>query len=84
MTLISHYYAHSGGAGTVIASYLARARGTNEPQTSEQLASELQKFIRDIKGFIEDHGDTDGNDYDGQIIAFRERYEELLGNATGQ
>ena len=68
----------------MIASYLARARGTNEPQNSEQLASDLQKFLRDIRAFIEDHGDAEGHEYDNQITAFRERFEELLGNATEQ
>ena len=73
-----------GGAGTAIASYIARARGTNEPQMSLQRATDLQKFIRDITAFIEDHGEIEGFEYDLQIVAFRERFEGILGNETDQ
>lgn len=74
----------SGGAGTAISSYIARSRGTNEPQASEQRATDLQKFLRDINAFIGDHGDKDGLEHNSQITTFRERFNDILGNEMYQ
>ena len=69
----SHYVL--GGAGTAIASYLARARGHNEPQASERLVEDLRKFIRDIKAFIEDHGEKDANGGEGDADEAAREFE---------
>lgn len=69
-----------GGLSTVIASYLARARGSGEPELSTARVKDLEKFIRDLEAFIMDHGEKIGNDYDEQLSEFRGRLEELLGN----
>jgi len=69
-----------GGVSTVIASYLARARGSGEPELSNARVKDLEKFIRDIQAFILDHGEKVGNELDEQLHEFRSRLEELLGN----
>ncbi|KZS86658.1 hypothetical protein SISNIDRAFT_388514, partial [Sistotremastrum niveocremeum HHB9708] len=45
-----------GGLGTLISSYLAKARGAGEPELSRNRARELQKFIRTVEGFLVDYG----------------------------
>ena len=53
-----------GGFGTVVASYLARSRGSGEPELSISRVKDLQKFIREVEAFVQDHGESmcgDGN-----------------------
>ncbi|KZT32755.1 hypothetical protein SISSUDRAFT_1066688 [Sistotremastrum suecicum HHB10207 ss-3] len=45
-----------GGLGTLISSYLAKARGSGEPDLSRNRARELQKFIRSLEAFLVDYG----------------------------
>lgn len=45
-----------GGISTALASYLAKARGSGEPEFSNLRARELNTFLRDINAFILDHG----------------------------
>ena len=74
-----------GGTGTVVASYLARARGSNEPELSITRVKDLQKFQRECVAFIEDHGDDRSNseDLNMRIDDLRTRLEHLLGNGDG-
>jgi hypothetical protein len=72
-----------GGLSTVVASYLARARGSNEPELSITRVKDLEQFLRECKAFSMDHGQTLGNEYDAQLDGLRQRFEELLGNANG-
>ena len=72
-----------GGAGTVVASYLARARGSNEPELSIARVKDLQKFIRECDAFVQDHGTETGNQYDNEIQRLRMELEHLLGNGDG-
>ena len=67
----------------MVASYLARARGSNEPELSITRTKDLEQFIRECQAFKLDHGHTIGNQFDEQLIGFRRRFEELLGNANG-
>ncbi|KAI0051305.1 hypothetical protein FA95DRAFT_1469727, partial [Auriscalpium vulgare] len=69
-----------GGASTLVASFLARARGTNEPEASMMRARTLAHFMREVKGFVLDHGHEVGNQWDNQIDAYRVGLEGLLGN----
>lgn len=71
-----------GGAGTVVASYLARARGSNEPELSIARVKDLQKFQRDCAAFIGDHGDdrTNSKEINDRIDYLRNTLEHLLGN----
>ena len=45
-----------GGLSTLAASYLARSRGSREPETSLRKCNYLEQFIRDCESFLLDHG----------------------------
>ena len=75
-----------GGLSTVVASYLANARGSNEPDLSKTRVKDLNQFLRDCDAFIKDHGHlrkdpADINDpLNQQLVTKRKRLEEILGN----
>ncbi|KXN91344.1 hypothetical protein AN958_01319 [Leucoagaricus sp. SymC.cos] len=75
-----------GGLATIIASYLARARGSHEPELSITRVKDLEQFIRECEAFKMDYGHLKGSanprQYQ-QVEAFRHKFEELLGNADG-
>jgi len=73
-----------GGLATIVASYLASTRGSNEPELSIIRVKDLDQFIRECQAFILDSGHLDGNEYDDKVISFRSRFEELLGNGNGE
>jgi SMODS and SLOG-associating 2TM effector domain len=72
-----------GGASTLVASYLARTKGTNEPQASKYRAKALDHFLREIESFDLDHGHEMGDKWDEKIIGFRLGLESILGNHPG-
>jgi hypothetical protein len=72
-----------GALATLVASYLARARGSNEPEVSVTRAKNLDQFIRECRAFQMDHGHVTGNEFDDDLIGFRHKFEELLGNPNG-
>ncbi|KAJ3761313.1 hypothetical protein EV360DRAFT_38077 [Lentinula raphanica] len=74
---------YQGGLSTLVASYLARARGSNEPELSTIRVKDLDEFIRECKAFEMDFGHCTGDEYDEKLQRFRTRFEELLGNANG-
>ncbi|KAG2154164.1 uncharacterized protein EDB93DRAFT_1248371 [Suillus bovinus] len=76
-----------GGMSTLVASYLARARGSNEPELSITRVKDLDHFLRDCLAFKMDHGHEYGtreNGLNDRLEYLRKRFEELLGNADGQ
>jgi len=73
-----------GAIATLVASYLARARGSNEPELSITRTKDLEQFIRECQAFLLDHGHLHGMECDADIARFRRRFEELLGNANGE
>jgi len=73
-----------GGMSTLVASYLARARGSNEPELSIIRAKDLDQFIRECEAFKMDFGHLDNHEHDEKLERFRSRFEELLGNANGE
>jgi len=73
----------AGGLTTLVASYLARARGSNEPELSISRVKDLDKFIREADAYILDYGHLTGDDHDEKINSFRQEFEELLGNGSG-
>jgi len=74
-----------GGLGTIIASYLARARGSNEPELSTARVKDLERFIRDCEALIEDHGYEEPTHANHRRIEdLRAQFEDLLGNGDGQ
>ena len=72
-----------GGASTLVASYLARTKGTNEPQASRFRARALDHFLREIEAFDLDHGHEMGDKWDDKIKGFRLGLERILGNHPG-
>ena len=73
-----------GGMSTVVASYLARTRGSNEPELSITRVKDLEQFIRECEAFRMDHGHvTESDVLDKELDRLRGRFEELLGNANG-
>ncbi|KAG1843156.1 hypothetical protein DFJ58DRAFT_47788 [Suillus subalutaceus] len=76
-----------GGMSTLVASYLARTRGSNEPELSITRVKDLDQFLRDCRSFKMDHGHEYGtaeNGLNDHLEHLRKRFEELLGNADGQ
>ncbi|KAF9777899.1 hypothetical protein BJ322DRAFT_517364 [Thelephora terrestris] len=76
-----------GGTSTILASYLAKVRGSGEPEFSTIRARELNTFLREVETFLLDHGDEIGSDYDDQVTSFRERFEMIIktdGEDSGQ
>lgn len=69
-----------GGLSTLAASYLARARGSGEPERSIVRAHDLDHFIRDAEAFLLDHGHLVGTEYNAGVQRFRERFEEIMGH----
>ncbi|KAJ7641415.1 hypothetical protein FB45DRAFT_357147 [Roridomyces roridus] len=72
-----------GALSTIVASYLARARGSNEPELSITRTKDLDQFIRECETFMMDFGHITGNEHDDRLNGLRRRFEELLGNANG-
>ncbi|KAI9455704.1 hypothetical protein BJY52DRAFT_1279301 [Lactarius psammicola] len=72
-----------GGSSTFVASYLARMRGSNEPQTSLLRAKALNHFLREIQAFALDHGHEVGREWDEKVNGFRLGLENMLGNQPG-
>lgn len=72
-----------GGLSTLVASYLARMRGSNEPELSITRTKDLDQFIRECDSFQMDRGHVAGGEEDHALEEFRRRFEELLGNANG-
>jgi len=67
-----------GGLSTVLASFLAKARGSGEPEHSQLRARELDTFIREVEAWTMDHGHFVGSQYDERINMFRERFEQIV------
>lgn len=70
----------------MVASYIARTRGTGEPELSITRAKDLDHFLRECSAYQMDHGHEYGtpeNGVDNRIEELRRKFEELLGNASG-
>ncbi|KZP22846.1 hypothetical protein FIBSPDRAFT_857262 [Athelia psychrophila] len=73
-----------GGGTTVVASYLARMRGSREPELSLARTKDLDHLIREAEAFQLDHGQTTDASKDAEVEEFRRRLEEMLGNNSAQ
>ena len=71
-----------GGFSTIVASFLARMRGSGEPELSQKRTKDLDQFIRECDAFQMDRGHLTGNEEDQTLDNFRKRFEDLLGNTT--
>ncbi|KAF8910441.1 hypothetical protein CPB84DRAFT_1842463 [Gymnopilus junonius] len=66
----------------LVASYLARARGSNEPDFSITRVKDLDRFIRECKALEMDHGDDTSHKFDQQLIEERDELERILGSTV--
>jgi len=71
-----------GALATLVAAFLARARGSGEPELSNNRVEALDRFIRKCRAFQMDQGDITGNKYDQELTELRREFEEILGNVT--
>ena len=70
----------------MVASYMARARGSGEPELSITRVKDLEQFLRESRAFQMDHAheySTPENGLGNQLEDLRRKFEELLGNANG-
>ncbi|KAI9059412.1 hypothetical protein FKP32DRAFT_1761018 [Trametes sanguinea] len=72
-----------GGMSTLAASYLAKARGSGEPEVSYIRLRDLESFIRDCEAYTLDKGNYAGPEYDNRVERYRRRFEEIMGNGSG-
>ena len=70
------YLSCKGALATLVASYLARARGSNEPELSIARTKDLERLIRQCEIFQMDHGH---DRFDADLAELRTRFDELLG-----
>jgi hypothetical protein len=76
---MNHDFPLLGGFATLVASYLARARGSGEPELSTARVKDLEYWERDYKAFENDYGHVRTREQDAQIQALRSRFEQLMG-----
>ena len=70
----------------MVASYMARARGSGEPELSITRVKDLEQLLRECRAFQMDHAheySTPENGLGDRLEDLRRRFEELLGNASG-
>jgi hypothetical protein len=67
---------------TLVASYLAKARGSNEPELSIIRVKGLDQFIRELEAFKLDFGHLNNHVHDDKLTSFRNKFEELLGSGN--
>ncbi|KAI0339253.1 hypothetical protein BDW22DRAFT_612372 [Trametopsis cervina] len=69
-----------GGLSTLSASYLAKARGSGEPEASSLRLRDLENYVRELEGVILDRGHMVGPENNTLVDAFRTKFEEIMGN----
>ncbi|KAH8977158.1 hypothetical protein EDB83DRAFT_2538140 [Lactarius deliciosus] len=67
-----------GSLSTLVASYLARTRGSSEPESSLLREQALSHFIRGLRAFILDKGLSTDESHDQAVENFRREFERLL------
>ena len=79
-----------GGLSTLAASYLAKARGSGEPEFSAARVAELEHFVREAEAWCLDHGHRVASEDKAQedalnaaVARFRARFEEIMGAEPG-
>ena len=72
-----------GGIGTIVASLLARLRGSNEPELSIQRVKDLEAFELRLEAYIKDFGHDTGENHNERIEQYRQALEYLLGTGDG-
>lgn len=65
---------------TLAASYLAKMRGSGEPEASAARIKDIENFQREIEATKLDMGHIVGPQCDEIINGYRRRFEEIMGN----
>ncbi|KZV81069.1 hypothetical protein EXIGLDRAFT_755852, partial [Exidia glandulosa HHB12029] len=80
-----------GALSTIIGSYLARMRGTAEPDLSKSRAKGWERFLRSCEvnadgyqAYLVDHGEEPARDHIDRINEYRQEFEELEGSANAE
>lgn len=74
-----------GGMSMLTASYLAKARGSGEPEFSTTRVKNLENFVREAEAWILDNGhrvsagEKDGVELDRAVTRFRRGLEDIVG-----
>jgi hypothetical protein len=73
---------------TLAASYLAKARGSGEPERSVLKLRDLENFVREVEASILDHGhivshgpddpSAAGGEWDQMVQRYRARFEQIM------
>ncbi|KAJ1310126.1 hypothetical protein OPQ81_006872 [Rhizoctonia solani] len=71
-----------GALGTLTASVLARAKGTNQPELAETHARELEKFIGQCQLFVGDAGSAVGPEIDVKAMEFVRQFDAIEDKAV--
>jgi hypothetical protein len=71
------------GSSTVVTAFLTRSHAVREPAKSRDRATDLNQFLREIEGFLSDHGYETGDKLDDKIDSYRLGLEKLLRNTPG-
>ncbi|GAB1517369.1 hypothetical protein RhiTH_000416 [Rhizoctonia solani] len=71
-----------GALGTLTASVLARAKGTNQPELAETHARELEKFIGQCQLFVGDVGSAVSPEIDAQVLEFVRQFDAIEDKAV--
>lgn len=79
---LAHISLSPGGLTTIVASYLAKTRNSDEAEKCRARVSELDKFIRTGTAFLLDYGHSDDAVHDKMVEEMRSDFEELLGNGA--
>ncbi|KAH8990661.1 hypothetical protein EDB86DRAFT_1757930 [Lactarius hatsudake] len=70
-----------GSLSTLVASYLARTRGSSEPESSLLREQALSHFIRRLRAFVLDKGLSMDESHDQTVENFRKEFERLLNDS---
>ncbi|KAH7097770.1 hypothetical protein BKA62DRAFT_715516, partial [Auriculariales sp. MPI-PUGE-AT-0066] len=73
-----------GALSTMIGTFLARMRGSAEPDLSKSRAKGYDQYIRTVEQYIVDHGEELGRDHMDRIKEFRREFEELEGTLSAE
>lgn len=75
---------NAGGMSIIVASIIARIRGTGQPELSIKCAVDLDRFLRECNAYVIEHGaeySTPQNDR--RIGELRQKFEEILESING-
>jgi len=75
-----------GAFTTILSAFLARMRGTGEPERSKSSAKGFERFIRTCEAYILDFGEESGREpqHFQKVNEFRQEFEDLEGSMNAE